>query len=141
MHTKTLAGVAVTLLLVAACQEIEPDMEALFPAQVGDYLRISGPTPDPDTGVDVATYQGPQGMVMLRVSRIGRDAIAPALENLPPGAAEIGQGSELGGRSGITFAFAGDYNFHAAWGNRDWLFVVDAPDRETLAVFLAAYGF
>jgi len=127
------------LLLATACQGAEPDLEALFPAQVGGYLRISGPATDPETGVDEATYQGPQGVMTLRVTRIGRDAIADALAELPPGASEIGHDPALGVRSGVTFTYAG--GAHAAWGNGDWLFVVDAPDRGTLATFLAAYGF
>jgi hypothetical protein len=139
MRVRTLVGLVLVLLLASACQEAAPDLEALFPAQVGGYLRISGPAPDPETGVDEATYQGPQGAMVLRVTRIGREAIGDALAGLPPGASEIGHDPALGMRSGVTFTYAG--SAHAAWGNGDWLFVVDAPDRETLATFLAAYGF
>ncbi len=139
MRIRTLVGVGLALLCAAACGEMEPDVEALFPPQVGELLRISGPLPDPETGVDVATYQGAQGTVTLQATRIGRDAIDDALAELPPGASGIGHDPALGMRSGVTFTYAG--GAHAAWGNGDWLFLVDAPDNETLAVFLAAYGY
>ena len=139
MHIRTLAALTLALCFMAACQEAEPDWEAIFPAQVGDYLRVSGPALDPETGVDGAVYHGPQGEVRLRAAQIGQEAIGPALAELPPGASEIGPDPALGMRSGVAFTFAG--GAHAAWGNADWLFVVDAPDRAALAVFLAAYGF
>lgn len=139
MRAKTFVILALILTFAAGCWGGDPDLEERFPAQVGPYLRTSGPAPDLESGVDTATYQGPDGVIVLRVTRVGRGAIGPALAELPPGATSIGHSPALGVREGVTFAFAG--NYHAAWGNVDWLFVVDAPNEDALATFLASYGY
>jgi hypothetical protein len=129
----------ITAGLLAGCVVPDVPVEELFPPSVGDFLRISGPTPAPDTGVDEAIYQGPTGTVVLRVRWVGRDQVEHALSQLPPSATDVGYDSALGPRSGTFFTFGNEY--HAAWGNGDWVFVLSASSEAVRAAFLAFYGF
>lgn len=132
------AGLLVALLL-AGCVVSEVPLDELFPAQVGDFFRISGPSPEPPAGADTASYQGPHGTATLRIKWVGAEQVEHALSELPASASEIGYDPALGQRQGSFFDFADEY--HAAWGNGDWVFVLSASTPEARVAFLAAYGF
>ncbi len=125
---------------LAGCVQSELPLSDLFPPAVGDYLRTDGPSPDtanPD--VQVAVYQGPAGSILLRLKQVGRDQIEHALSELPPLATDVGYDTALGQRDGVFFTFGNEY--HAAWGNGDWVFVLSASSAEARAGFLASYGY
>jgi len=131
---------ALAMTLLTACEaERDTPLDELFPPQAGQYLRAQGPSPDPATGVDQAVYQGPEGIILLRIKRVGKDQVAHALSQLPPAATDIRADPALGQRQGTFFTFGGQ--FHAAWGNRDWVFVLSAPSDAARIVFLAGYGY
>lgn len=132
-------GLIAGTLGLAGCEADEAPMDELFPGQVADYLRTSGPAYDPETGVDQAVYTGPQGTALLRIRRVGADQIDAALSELPPTATAIGYDPALGERDGVFFTFADEY--HAAWGNGDWVFVLSAPTEASRLAFLSGYGF
>lgn len=128
------------LTLLVGCAETELPSNDLFPPSVGDYLRTDGPSPDtanPD--IQVAVYQGPAGSVLLRIKQVGRDQVEHALSVLPPLATEVGYDPALGQRDGVFFSFGNEY--HAAWGNGDWVFVLSASSAEARASFLVFYGY
>lgn len=138
----SLAAILIALTVAAAvtgCVVEEAPVEELFPAQVGELLRTQGPAPDPATEVDQATYQAPSGMLLLRIKRVGAEQIETALSELPPTATNIGYDPILGQRNGVFFTFAEE--FHAAWGNGDWVFVLSATAEAARAAFLSAYGY
>jgi len=125
---------------LAGCQvERAAPLNDLFPAQVGQYVRTQGPSPDPATAVDQAAYEGPDGVIMLRVKRVGKDQVPHALSQLPPAATDIRSDPTLGERQGKFFTFGGQY--HAAWGNGDWVFILSAPTEAARVAFIAGYGF
>ena len=126
-------------ILLAGCKVAEDPTTDLFPGAVGDYFRISGPTPDPDTGVDVAIYQSAEGNIRLNIKWVGADQVGTALSELPPNAENVGYQEALGPRNGVFFTFGGGY--HAAWGNDDWVFVISADTEAGRRNFLAFYGF
>lgn len=130
--------ISAATLSACAVEDAEPLTE-LLPGQVGDFLRTSGPGVDPDTGVDQAVYDGPAGSVLLRVRRVGADQIPAALGELPPTAANVGYDAALGQREGVFFTFADEY--HAAWGNGDWVFVLSANSEVARITFLSVYGY
>jgi hypothetical protein len=111
------------LLLIGCVVEEDVPTDSLFPPQVGAFLRTSGPGPDAETGVDKATYGGTND----------------ALGELPPNATSVGYDPALGQRSGVFFSFGDEY--HAAWGNGDWVFVLSAPSEIDRLTFLNAYGY
>jgi len=129
--------ILIVLLLAACAPTFSPDQ--LFPSTVGDFLRVSGPAPDPDTGVDTAIYQGPPGTVMLRAREVGSDEVETALSQPPFGATSVGLDPGLGTREGIFFDYGGQ--FHAAWGNGDWVFIITADSDAARRNFLNGYGF
>jgi hypothetical protein len=125
---------------LASCVQTELPLSDLFPPSVGEYLRTDGPSQDtanPD--VQVALYQGPAGSVLLRLKQVGQAQIQHALSELPPLATEVGYDAALGQRDGVFFTFGNEY--HAAWGNGDWVFVLSASSAEARAGFLASYGY
>jgi len=126
-----------SLLLAACAPTFSPDQ--LFPPQVGDFLRVSGPAPDPESGVDAAIYQGPAGSVTLRAREVGAENIETALSQPPAGSQNVGPDPGLGVREGIFFDYGGEY--HAAWGNRDWVFIMTADSDAARRNFLNGYGF
>jgi hypothetical protein len=128
-------------ILLTACDNKEPTipMDDLFPAQAGEFLRTSGPGPDPVTGVDQAVYEGASGIVILRIKQVGADNVDHALSELPPTATDIGYDAALGQRSGVFFLFNEEY--HAAWGNGDWVFVLSASTETARISFLSTYGY
>lgn len=137
------AWIVILLLISAAVsgcavEDAEP-LDELFPGQVGDFLRTSGPGLDPETGVDQAIYEGPAGSVLLRVRRVGAEQVPAALSELPPTAANVGYDSALGQRDGVFFTFANEY--HAAWGNGDWVFVLSGSSEAARITFLSLYGY
>jgi hypothetical protein len=127
------------ILLLSGCVVADASSADLFPANAGDYLRISGPAPDPDHGGDEALYQGPDGMVRVYARWVGEDQVETALSELPPLATDVGPSDALGPREGVFFTFGDEY--HAAWGNGDWLFVISATTETARISFLAYYGF
>ncbi len=140
MRLQILAPIAVMVcVLLAGCQGGSVSVDTLLPAQVGSYLRTSGPIHDDRSGADSATYQGAEGTVTLNVRWVGRAEVSTALETLPPNSANVGPDPGLGVRKGIFFTFADEY--HAAWGNDDWVFVLSASTDATRRAFLAAYGY
>jgi hypothetical protein len=128
-----------TLLLSGCVVEDDVPTDSLFPPQVGAFLRTSGPGPDPETGVDKATYGGTGGEIRLSIKRVGADQIQHALGELPSTATSVGYDPALGQRSGVFFTFGDEY--HAAWGNGDWVFVLSAPSEADRLTFLNAYGY
>jgi hypothetical protein len=132
----SMAGLAA--LLLAACVP-RFSIEDLFAGQVGSYLRMSGPAIEAETGVHVGVYAGPEGSVTLRVRQVGEDRVRDALAVLPPLAADVVSDPALGVREGTFFTYGGEY--HAAWGNGDWVFVLSASTDAARRAFLAAYGF
>lgn len=131
-------SVALAALLVG-CIAADIDPGLLFPPEVGGFLRTSGPAREAETGVDVALYQGPEGAVTLRARRVGAENVEAALSGLPPLAAEVGPDPGLGQRSGVFFSLGEEA--HAAWGNRDWVFVLSASTDAARRAFLGAYGY
>jgi hypothetical protein len=127
------------IVLLAGCAPVEEVPAELFPAQVGQFLRISGPTIEPGTEVDMAVYQGPDGTTTLRINWVGEENVAQALSELPPTATDIGMDAALGQRQGVFFNYADEY--HAAWGNGDWVFVISSTSEASRNGFLAGYGF
>lgn len=127
------------VLALVGCATAGVPLDDLFPPQVGEFLRTGGPSPDPATSVDWAIYQGPEGAVTLRIKRVGRSQIEHALSELPPMATGVGYDPALGQREGVFFTFASEY--HAAWGNGDWVFILSASTEAARAAFLASYGF
>ena len=130
---------AVCLLLTACVVDDDTSTAQLFPPQVGDFLRTSGPDPDPTTGVDQAMYGANDGSILLRIRRVGADQIEHALSELPTNASDVGYDPALGQRDGVFFTFGEEY--HAAWGNGDWVFVLSAPSTADRTIFLNAYGY
>lgn len=131
-----------TLLLIclaAACAPPALDTSALFPEQVGPFARTSGPGVEAETGVDLAVYEAPEGAVRLRVRQVPQEQVGPALAGLPPGATEVGPDEALGQRQGTFFSFGGEY--HVAWANGDWIFVLSAPTDYLRRAFLASYSY
>lgn len=133
-----LCGLTFAAVLSGCVQEDVP-LEQLFPPNVTDFLRTSGPILDPDTSVQIATYQTSDSYILLRVRQVGRENVEHALSVLPPNAAIIGPDPALGQRDGTLFNFGNEY--HAAWGNGDWVFILSASSEAARASFLAAYGF
>ncbi|MBN1122742.1 MAG: hypothetical protein JXJ17_16820 [Anaerolineae bacterium] len=127
------------MLLLSGCAGGSVSQDDLFPYQVGDYLRTGGPAVEATSGADVATYRGPDGSVTLRVRLVGADQVDEALNGLPVGSTEVGYDASLGVRQGTFFLYGGEY--HAAWGNEDWVFVLSATSDMSRRAFLAAYGF
>ena len=129
------------LILLTGCVVDPVPGDDLFPGQVGQFLRISGPvshTIEPE--VSVATYEGPDGTVNLHIRRVESEAeVDVALNGLPPLATNVGYDPSLGQREGVYFTFGGE--FHAAWGNAEWVFVLSTPDERAREVFLGGYGF
>ena len=133
-------GILLSLLLLAGCvSDDSAPLNDLFPPQVGDFLRTSGPAPDPVTGVDQATYQGGAGSATLRIRRVGAAQIDHALSELPPTATDVGYDAALGQREGVFFTFGEE--FHAAWGNGDWVFILSAGSPSSRVAFLNTYGY
>ncbi len=130
---------AVGLVILSGCLSTEIPLDDLFPGQVGDFLRTSGPSLEVGADVNVATYIGSQGAVTLRIKQVGRDRVDEALSRLPPNSTEVGYDSALGLREGTFFTFANEY--HAAWGNQDWVFVLSASTDLARRAFLASYGY
>jgi len=132
--------VATSFLLTACAQPGDVPEEDLFPGDVNAFFRTDGPYPDPDVdGLKVGTYQGPSGVVTLKVGKIGEENVPEALSVLPGTATDVGPDPALGPRLGVFFTFANEY--HAAWGNGDWLFVLSASSSDARSQFLGAYGF
>ena len=125
--------------LLVGCAPVEEVPAELFPAQVGQFLRISGPNVEEGTEVDIAVYQGPDGTTTLRINWVGEENVAQALSELPPTATDIAIDPALGQRQGVFFNYAGEY--HAAWGNGDWVFVISSTSEASRSGFLAGYGF
>ncbi len=126
-------------LLLVSCAPPAFDTAQLLPEAVGDFVRTDGPIYDAESGVDVAAYSGGQGGVTLRVRQVDPDEVQTALAGLPAGATEIGDDPALGEREGVFFAFSDEY--HAAWANGDWVFVLSATTDDARRAFLASYGF
>lgn len=133
-----LFGLALAAALPGCVQDDVP-LEQLFPSGVSIFLRTSGPILDPDTSVEMATYQTADSYILLRIRQVGRENVEHALSVLPPNAAILGASPALGQRNGTLFNFANEY--HAAWGNGDWVFILSASSDAARTNFLAAYGF
>lgn len=127
------------MLLSGCVSEDQAPLDDLFPAQVGEFLRTSGPGPDPVTAVDQSVYEGASGIVILRIKQVGADNIDEALSELPPTATSVGYDPALGQRNGVFFTFSEEY--HAAWGNGDWVFVMSASSEAARLSFLSTYGY
>jgi hypothetical protein len=126
--------------LGAACASGAAPLDAIFPGQVGDYLRTSGPYPHAGLeGVTTATYTGPAGEVRLNVKNVGQAQVAQALSEVPVAATDVEYNEALGLRDGVFFTYASEY--HAAWGNGDWVLVLSATTEAARIAFLASYGF
>jgi len=142
MHLKRLAALLIAALLLwgaTGCAARETQVEDILVAQVGNFERSSGPSHDPETGVDFAIYRGGSGEVTLRARRVGEENIDHALSQLPLAATDVRYDPGLGPRSGLFFNFAGGY--HAAWGNGAWVFVLSSNSEDARAAFLAAYSY
>ena len=135
----SLLMIVVAALLSACGGADDIPAEQIFPSTVGTFLRTAGPFTDADTGAEMANYAGPEGEVVLNVRFVGAENVEYALSELPVGASDVGYQEELGPRSGVTFTYAEGY--HAAWGNGDWVFVLNAPTPGARRAFLAGYGF
>jgi hypothetical protein len=138
-NTLTLATVTLATVMLAGCASGRISQEDLFPPSVGDFLRVDGPAVEATTEVDFASYQGPPGAVTLRIRQVGAGQVDEALAGLPPLATEVGHDPALGVREGVFFTYSGEY--HAAWGNGDWVFVVSSTTDTARRAFLASYGF
>lgn len=123
---------------LAACQPAQIDTAELFPEAVRDYVRTSGPLLDGESGAEIGTYAGEDGEVTLRAKYVGAEYVSAAVSDLPPGAEPV-QDPALGPRTGAFFVFADEY--HAAWGNGDWVFVLTATSDAARRAFLAGYEF
>ncbi len=140
MKRSVSACLVLTVALLIGCVVDESTPADLFPGQVGEFLRTGGPSPRVDVqDVDQATYQGPSGAVTLNVRRVGAENVSPALEGLPLTATAVGYDEALGQRQGVFFTFGDEY--HAAWGNGDWVFVLSASTPAARAAFLGSYGY
>jgi hypothetical protein len=127
-------------LMMAGCgAEQNAPIEELFPPEVGEFLRTSGPGLDPVTAVDQAIYEGASGVVILRIKQVGEENVQAALAEFPPTATNVGYDAALGQRNGQFFLF--NEEFHAAWGNGDWVFVLSSNTEAARLVFLSAYGY
>lgn len=124
---------------LAGCVQEDVPLEQLFPPNVSDYLRTSGPLLDPNANVQMATYQTADNYILLRIRQVGRENVEHALSVLPPNATILGPDPSLGQRDGTLFNFGNEY--HAAWGNGDWVFILSASSEAARMSFLAAYGF
>src|SRR5690242_7162390 len=81
----------IAMMLLAGCgAEPTAPIEELFPPQVGEFLRTSGPGPDPVSGVDQSIYEGASGIVILRIKQVGEENIQTALSELPMNATNVG---------------------------------------------------
>ncbi|MBN1311051.1 MAG: hypothetical protein JXB30_06490 [Anaerolineae bacterium] len=127
------------LVVLASCVEMDVPLEQLFPPNTGEFLRTSGPVFEPGNSLQVATYQTADDYVLLRLRQVGRENIEHALSVLPQNATIIGQDPALGQRDGTLFNYGSEY--HAAWGNGDWVFILSASSETARVSFLAAYGF
>jgi hypothetical protein len=126
--------------LGAACASGAVPLDTIFPGQVGDYLRTNGPYPHatiPD--MTTAIYTGPAGEVRLNAKDVGQDQVAQALDEVPFAATHVGYDEALGLRDGVFFTYGSEY--HAAWGNGDWVLVLSATSEAARIAFLASYGF
>jgi len=140
LKTRKIAAALLAALVLAACLESDVPVEVLFPGQVGEYLRTSGPSPHASVpGVELAVYQGPSGTVTLQARRVDAGQAQAALNTLPPLATNVGYDPALGQREGVFFTFGEEY--HAAWANGDWVFVLSASTEAGRAAFLSAYGY
>ncbi|HQA66847.1 MAG TPA: hypothetical protein PK801_00875 [Aggregatilineales bacterium] len=126
-------------VLVTGCAVPELDLNVLFPAEVGSFTRTAGPGIDEETGVDVAVYEAAEGTVTLRVRQVATEQVERALATLPPSATDVGPDPGLGQRDGVFFTFASQ--FHAAWANGDWVFVLSADTDLARRAFLASYSY
>ncbi|NDJ55110.1 MAG: hypothetical protein GYB68_18725 [Chloroflexi bacterium] len=127
------------VLLLLACGPANVPVDEIFPPQTGEFSRTSGPFYDPETEVDLATYEGPSGSVILHSARVGPEEAAYAVTQLPQAALNEGYDPGLGQREGVFFSYAGE--FHAAWHNGDWVFVIFASSPEARVNFLSGYGY
>ena len=127
------------LAILTGCVEMDVPLEQLFPPNAGEYLRTSGPMFEPTNSLQIATYQTADDYVLLRLRQVGRENIEHSLSVLPQSAVIIGYDPSLGQRDGTLFNFGNEY--HAAWGNGDWLFILSASSEQARISFLAAYGF
>lgn len=123
----------------AGCVQEDVPLEQLFPPNVNDFLRTSGPLLEPNANVQMATYQTADSYILLRIRQVGRENVEHALSVLPPNATVLGPDPSLGQRDGMLFNFGNEY--HAAWGNGDWVFILSASSEAARAGFLVAYGF
>jgi hypothetical protein len=128
-----------TIALASGCISEQAPVDQLFPAQVGSFVRTAGPEHDPQTNVDQSTYEDTDGRILLRVRQVGKENISTALATLPVGAENVGYDPTLGQREGVLFTYAGE--FHAAWGNGDWVFILSASTDLARVNFLASFGF
>jgi len=127
------------LVVLNGCVEMDVPLEQLFPPNAGEFLRTSGPVFEPSNSLQVATYQTSEDYVLLRLRQVGRENVEHALSVLPQDATIIGQDPALGQRDGTLFNVGNEY--HAAWGNGDWVFIMSASSEAARISFLAAYGF
>lgn len=128
-----------SLVLLTSCIGQTLSQDDLFPPTVGTFLRTDGPATNPDTLLDQASYGGDQGTVLLQIKRVGQENMDEAIGKLPLGATDAGPDPALGQRKGVFFIYNGQ--FHAAWGNGDYLFILSAGSPETRNAFLAGYGY
>jgi hypothetical protein len=133
-----LCGLTLAAVFSGCVQEDVP-LEQLFPPNVSDFLRTSGPMLEPNANVQMATYQTADSYVLLRVRQVGRENVEHALSVLPPNATILGPDPALGQRDGMLFNFGNEY--HAAWGNGDWVFILSASSEVARMSFLVTYGF
>jgi hypothetical protein len=136
-----LASLAIiAAVLLSGCVAQPVPLDDLFPSRVGDYLRSNGPNADPSIpDLNAATYQGIDGAVLLRIKYVGEGQSDRAISGVPLSATNVGEDPALGQRKGKFFNYGGQ--FHAAWGNGDWVFVISAPTEAARIAFLAGYGF
>lgn len=129
-----------SLALTGCASSPDVPLQDLFPPEIGLFLRTDGPYQDTEIdGMDVGIYQGPDGVVVLKVGKIGENNVASAVSVLPGTATNITDDPALGPRPGVFFEFSGEY--HAAWGNGDWIFVISATSAQARSTFLGGYGF
>lgn len=139
MKITSLVLVVLTALSLSACGTPQADPDQLFPAIVGGFTRASEPITDPTTDVQMVTYTGPSGSVLLRARWVGEGNTAAALAGLPAGAIDPGYDEALGVRDGVFFALGSE--IHAAWANGDWVFILSTAEPAARREFLAAYSF
>jgi hypothetical protein len=135
------SGLLIVLIMALAsgCITEQAPADQLFPAQVSSFVRTTGPNHDPQTNVEQSTYESTDGRVTLRVRQVGKENVSTALATLPPGAENVGYDPMLGQRDGVLFTYAGEY--HAAWGNGDWVFILSASTDLARVNFLASFGY